>query len=254
MRLEGRVAVVTGGARGIGAAIVRRLAREGADVMIGDVLQAEGEAVATSLAELGRRGVFRRTDVSRPAEAAALVDAAVATLGRIDILVNDAGICPLVPIDEVDEATFDAVVGVNLKGTFFASQAAYRHMKAQRSGRIINIASPSAYTGGAMAVGGTVAVAPYAATKAGVVALTKSFSTSLAPYNVTVNAVTPGLVLSDMTRDWPEDRMNEILKTIPLGRLAHPDDIAAAVAYLASDDAAYVTGAVIDVTGGAWKR
>lgn len=244
MDLEGRVAVVTGGARGIGAAIARELTREGARVVVADVDLAGAEQTAAALEADGRAGLAVRADVSRVAEAHGLVASALDRCGRLDILVNNAGICPLATIEEVTEELFDRVVAVNLKGVFFVSQAAVAPFKAQRSGRIINIASVGGKTGGFMPV------APYSATKAGVISLTKSFASYLSPYGVTVNAIAPGPAATDLTRDWPADRVAALVSAIPFKRLATAEDIAPVAAFLASDRAGYITGEIVDVNGG----
>ncbi|MBI2939012.1 MAG: 3-oxoacyl-ACP reductase FabG [Chloroflexi bacterium] len=244
MDLIDRVAVVTGGGRGIGAAIAQGLARAGAQVVVADIDAETAERTAASLREWGGSALSGRADVSRVADAHNLVATTLERFGRLDILVNNAGICPLATIEEVTEDLFDRVMAVNLKGVFFVSQAAVKPFKEQRSGRIINIASVGGKTGGIMPV------APYSATKAGVISLTKSFASYLAPYGVTVNAIAPGPATTDMTRDWPADRVQAITQSIPLKRLARPEDIAAVAVFLASDKASYLTGEIVDVNGG----
>jgi 3-oxoacyl-[acyl-carrier protein] reductase len=244
MDLTDKVAVVTGAGRGLGAAIARRLAQAGARVVVADVDDATARATTAALRELGRDALAVRTDVSVVADARHLVEATLARFGRLDVLVNNAGICPLATIEEVTEELFDRVVAVNLKGAFFVSQAAVAPFKAQRAGRIVNIASVGGKTGGIMPL------APYAATKAGIISITKSFAAYLAPYGVTVNAIAPGPATTDMTRDWPADRVASIVASIPLRRLAAPEDIADVAAFLASDASRYMTGEVVDVNGG----
>jgi 3-oxoacyl-[acyl-carrier protein] reductase len=239
-----RVAVVTGAARGIGAAIAQSLADAGFQIVIADVDGPGGDETAARLAAKGRVAVAMQTDVSLVADARRLIAATLERFGRLDVLVNNAGICPLSPIEEVTEELFDRVVAVNLKGTFFVSQAAVQPFKAQRSGKIINIASIAGKTGGVMPV------APYSATKAGIISLTKSFASYLAPYGIAVNAIAPGPATTDLTRDWPADRMAAIAEAIPFKRLARPADIAGVAAFLASDQASYMTGEIVDVNGG----
>jgi NAD(P)-dependent dehydrogenase (short-subunit alcohol dehydrogenase family) len=239
-----RVAVVTGAARGIGAAIARALAKDGFQIVIADVDGPAGDQAAAQLTAEGRVAVSVRTDVSVLADTRRLIAATLEHFGRLDVLVNNAGICPLASIEEVTEDLFDRVVAVNLKGTFFVSQAAVQPFKAQRRGKIINIASIAGKTGGIMPV------APYSATKAGVISLTKSFASYLAPYGVSVNAITPGPATTDLTRDWPADRLAAIAEAIPFKRLARPEDIAGVAAFLASDQASYLTGEIVDVNGG----
>lgn len=244
MDLGERVAVVTGGARGIGAAIANGLNRAGARVVVADLDLAAAEETATRLRTAGPAAIAIRTDVRQVAEARALIAATRDRFGRLDILVNNAGICPLASIEEVTEELFDRVMAVNLKGVFFVSQAAVAPFKEQRSGKIINIASISGKSGGFMPL------TPYAATKAAVMSLTRSFAAYLAPYGVNVNAIAPGPAATDLTRDWPADRVAALVSNIPFKRFAQPDDIAAVAVFLASDSANYITGETVDVNGG----
>lgn len=244
MGLSERVAVVTGGGRGFGAAIGRELASGGARVVVADLDVEAAEATASELRRLGPEAVAVRTDVSAVADAGDLIVRTLERFGRLDVLVNNAGICPLATIEEVTEELFDRVVAVNLKGVFFVSQAAVPVFKEQRSGKIVNVASVGGKTGGMMPV------APYSATKAGVISLTKSFASYLAPYGVAVNAVAPGPATTDLTRDWPADRMAALAQAIPFKRLARPEEIAAVVGFLASERCTYMTGEIVDVNGG----
>ncbi|HEV8635373.1 MAG TPA: SDR family NAD(P)-dependent oxidoreductase [Chloroflexota bacterium] len=244
MGLSERVAVVTGGARGFGAAIGRELAGGGARVVVADLDVEAAEATASELRRLGPAAVAVRTDVSVVADARDLIVRTLERFGRLDVLINNAGICPLATIEEVTEELFDRVVAVNLKGVFFVSQAAVPVFKEQRSGKIVNVASVGGKTGGMMPV------APYSATKAGVISLTKSFASYLAPYGVAVNAVAPGPATTDLTRDWPADRMAALAQAIPFKRLARPEEIAAVVGFLASERCTYMTGEIVDVNGG----
>lgn len=244
MDLPDRVAIVTGAARGIGAAIATELNRAGARVVVADLDRDAAEDTARRLTADGPEAMAFRIDVSQITEASALVDATLHRFGRLDILVNNAGICPLAAIEEVTETLFDRVVAVNLKGTFFISQAVVKPFKGQRSGKIVNIASVGGKTGGIMPV------APYSATKAGIISLTKSFASYLAPYGVNVNAIAPGPATTDLTRAWPPERLESLANSIPLKRLAQPEDIAPVAVFLASDRAAYLTGEIVDVNGG----
>jgi NAD(P)-dependent dehydrogenase (short-subunit alcohol dehydrogenase family) len=239
-----RVAVVTGAARGFGAAITRALAVAGFTVVLADIDVAAAEDFRAGLIAEGREALVVLTDVSLVADAQRLIATTIDRFGRLDVLVNNAGICPLCPIEEVSEELFDRVISVNLKGTFFVSQAAVPHFKEQRFGKIINITSVGGKTGGMMPV------APYSATKAGIISLTKSFASYLAPYGVSVNAIAPGPATTDLTRDWPADRLAAIAEAIPFKRLARPEDIAGVAAFLASDQANYITGEIVDVNGG----
>ena len=242
--LTGKVAIVTGAARGLGREIAQALAEAGADVVIGDIQDEPGRLAVTELQKLGRRSHYLRADVAVVADCRRLIQETMGQLGRLDILVNNAGICPVAPIPDITEELWDRVLDINLKGAFFCSQAAAAILKEQRSGRIINISSIGAHTGGVMPV------AHYASSKGGLISMTKSFATYLAPFGVTVNAVAPGLMRTDLTSGWSEEDIASLAKRIPTGRLATTQEVAAVVAFLASDAASYITGATIDVNGG----
>lgn len=244
MRLEGRVAIVTGGARGIGAAIGRAFAQEGARVALADVDLAAAQRTAAELPPPGGPGLALAVDVADGKAIRAMVDQVRAEWGRVDILVNNAGICPLTPFEEITEAEWDRVLAVNLKGAFLCSQAVVGIMKAQRYGRIINISSVAGKMGGVM-VG-----AHYAVSKAGLLALTWCLARTYAPYGITANAVAPATVDTDLTRAWPEEMRASLARSIPLGRLARPEEVAAAAVFLASEEAGFITGEVLDVNGG----
>lgn len=238
-RLDGVRAVVTGGARGIGAAIARRLAVEGAHVAILDLLDAEGARVAD---ELG--GVFHRVDLSDPADTREQVSAAIADLGGVDLLVNSAGVFRLVTLLDLEIAEWDRVMDINARATLVTMQTVAPAMMAQRSGRIVNIASMAAKSGGAHE-------SHYAASKAAVVALTRAAAIEWGCHGITANAICPGYVLTEMgaaTRT--AEQVEEWSARSPLGRLGTPDDVAALVAHLASADACYITGQALNVTGG----
>jgi 3-oxoacyl-[acyl-carrier protein] reductase len=242
--LKGKAAVVTGGARGIGAAIARKLAGEGADIVVNDI--AAGEESDRLIAELTSAGVkaaFIAADISKSAEAKRLVEESIAALGRIDILVNNAGITRDNLIMRMSEEEWDAVIAVNLKGTFNCLQAATRPMLKQRSGAIVNLAS-------VVGVAGNPGQANYSASKAGVIGLTKTAAKELASRGIRVNAVAPGFIETDMTRQLPEEYTDKLKEHIPLGIFGTPENVADVVAFLAGDDAAYVTGEVVKIDGG----
>lgn len=250
MRLQGKRAVVTGSGRGIGRAIAIRLAREGADVAIND-LNVQGEARQT-LAEVeaaGRRGLLIQADISRTEDARRLIDDAVRQLGPLDILVNNAGIEKHAPFVEVTEADYDKVLGVNLKGAFFVTQAFVRHLLAdQRPGRVINISSVHEE----MPFPG---FSTYCLSKGGMQLLTRDLAVELGPYGITVNGIAPGAIATEINRALLDDkpRVERLLRQIPLGRMGKPDDVAALAAFLASPDADYITGSTYYVDGGlAW--
>ncbi|MDX9867036.1 MAG: 3-oxoacyl-[acyl-carrier-protein] reductase [Kiritimatiellia bacterium] len=242
-QFEGKVALVTGAARGIGQAIAGRLAREGADVVICD-LQAEWLAETAGMVEgFGRRALPLAVDVGDSAAVNACVQEAVQVFGKVDILVNNAGITKDTLLVRMSDEDWDAVIRVNLKGTFLFSRAAAKHMMKQRSGAIVNIASISGIIG-------TAGQANYAASKAGVIALTKSTANELAGRGVRANAIAPGFISSKMTDALSEDVRKQYLARIPLGRFGTVDDIAHAVVFLASEQASYLTGQTLNVNGG----
>ncbi|MCL5942190.1 MAG: SDR family oxidoreductase [Actinobacteria bacterium] len=238
---EGRVAIVTGAARGIGREIARQLAERGAAVAVVDV-DAQGALEAAEA--VGPKALAIACDVSSGHAVAAMVETVIAQLGRIDILVNNAGICERVSVEQITEEQWDRAIAVNLKGTFLVSRAVVPQMKSERSGRIINMASIAGKMGGLM-VG-----LHYAASKGGVLAFTRGLARELAPYGITVNAVCPSMVDTEMGRLFGDDEKRRYLAGVPLGRLATPEDVAAAVIYLASDAASYVTGETLGVNGG----
>lgn len=241
-RLAKKTVMITGAAGGIGRAIAKAVTDEGARAALCDIDLEGAREAAEGLVRQGREATFFRMDVSNPLEVHHVVTEVQTRLGRIDVAVNNAGVCPRIQIDDVTENDFDHIVGVNLKGTFFVSQAVARVMKQQQSGAIINMSSIGARTGG------VAASSVYAATKAGIIALTKSFARTLAPF-VTVNAIAPGVVDTEMMR-LPEDQVRGIVIQVPLGRMATPEEIAAVVVFLASLEASYLTGATLDVNGG----
>lgn len=242
--LEGKVAVVTGAARGIGAAVAVKLAEQGADVVVNDIVDEAGFAdVCAKIEANDARALTITADISKPAEAKRLVEEAISALGRIDILVNNAGITKDNLIMRMSEAEWDDVIAVNLKGTFNCLQAAARPMLKQRSGAIVNLAS-------VVGVVGNAGQANYAASKAGVIGLTKTAAKELASRGIRVNAVAPGFIETDMTKKLPEEFTGKLIEMIPLGFLGSPEHVADVVVFLASEAAAYVTGEVIKIDGG----
>ncbi len=244
MNFAGKTAVVTGGSRGLGRAVCLELAKGGANVVF---CYAGNEAAAketTAACEaLGAKALAVRCDVAKADEVKALMDAAVKEFGRIDILVNNAGITRDGLLMMMKEEDFDAVIAANLKGTFLCMKAVSRIMMKQRYGRIVNLSSVVGLRGNAGQVN-------YAASKAGVVGMTKSLAKELASRGVTVNAVAPGFIATDMTAAMTDAAKEATLASIPLQRLGAPEDVAHAVAFLASDEAAYITGQVLCVDGG----
>ncbi len=242
--LKGRVAVVTGGSRGIGRAIALRLAESGADVaLIYAGNQAAADETEQQVRELGVRAMAVQCDVSDAQQAAAAIKQVRAELGPIDILVNNAGITRDGISLRMKPDDFRRVIDVNLTGAFLMAQAAMSDFVRRRSGRIINISSASGLMGNA-------GQANYSAAKAGMIGLTKTLARELAGRGVTVNAVAPGFVKTEMTAAMNEAALSEGLKSVPMGRMAEPEEIAEAVAFLQSDRAAYITGTVLSVNGG----
>ena len=244
MTMNESVALVTGGSRGIGRAICLELARGGANVVF---CYAGNEAAAretvSACEALGAKALALRCDVSCEADVKALMDAALKTFGRIDILVNNAGITRDNLLMLMKPEDFDAVISANLKGAFLCMKAAARQMVKQRYGRIVNLSSVVGLRGNAGQVN-------YAASKAGVIGMTKSLAKELAGRNITVNAVAPGFIDTDMTAALTDAARTAALGAIPMGRMGAPEDVARAVAFLASDNAAYITGQVLAVDGG----
>jgi 3-oxoacyl-[acyl-carrier protein] reductase len=241
--LEGKTALVTGAARGIGQAIARKLAVEGCDVALCD-LKAEWLTETVGLIEAaGRKAKCFEADVSNAAAVEAVVSGVVEAFGKVDILVNNAGITKDTLMVRMSEQDWDAVLSVNLKGTFLFTKAVARPMMKQRSGAIVNVASIIGLIGNA-------GQCNYAASKAGVISLTKSAAKELAARNVRVNAVAPGFIQTRMTDVLPEEVRKKMLDLIPMSRFGRPEDVANVVLFLASDAAAYVTGQVLPVCGG----
>jgi NAD(P)-dependent dehydrogenase (short-subunit alcohol dehydrogenase family) len=253
-RLQDQVAMVTGAGSGNGKGIALRLAREGATLVLTDIDETTLHAVAEQVTALNRLCLAVVSDIADVAGTEAAIQQAVERFGRLDILVNNAGIIRISPFPDVTEEVWDLTMAVNARGLFFAMQAAARVMMAQRSGRIINIASVAGIEAKTLSP-------PYAASKAAVIALTKAAARALAQYQVTVNAIAPGLI--DTPFNWriddelgvqrglaPGELLRQRAQDIPLGRIGTPDDVAGVVAFLASSDAAYITGETIIVAGG----
>ena len=244
MRLSGKTALVTGASRGIGRAIALRFSAEGAFVVANYAGNeaAAGETLA-AIASAGGSAVLSRFDVGDAAQVDAAVKALVAERGRIDILVNNAGVTRDNLLMRLTEEDFDAVVRTNLKGTFLVTKVVSRQMIRQRGGRIVNMSSVVGEMGNA---GQSI----YAATKAGILGFTKAMARELASRAITVNAIAPGFITTDMTESLPEATRKEFAERIPLGRFGAPEEVAEVALFLASDAAAYVTGQVVGINGG----
>jgi 3-oxoacyl-[acyl-carrier protein] reductase len=244
MRLSGKVALVTGSARGIGRAIAEAFSAEGATVVVNDVgSDAGARETLSALAASGGKGAVEMFDVGDPAQVDAGVKRILEAQGRIDILVNNAGITRDNLLMRMSEEEFDAVLRVNLKGTWLLTRAVTRPMMKQRNGRVINLSSVVGMMGNA-------GQSNYAAAKAGIIGITKSLARELAPRNITVNAIAPGFIRTAMTEALPEAVQKGFLAQIPLGRFAEPGEVAELALFLASDAASYITGQVVGINGG----
>jgi 3-oxoacyl-[acyl-carrier protein] reductase len=244
MTLIGKVALVTGASRGIGRAIALKLAGQGADIAVNYAGNtAAAEKVAEEIRALGRRVMLCQCSVADAAACQDMVKAVVKEMGRLDILVNNAGITRDGLLMRMKEEDWDAVLTTNLKGVFNCTKAVLRTMMKQKSGRIVNMASVVGEMGNA-------GQANYAAAKAGVIGFTKATAKEVASRGITVNAVAPGFIATDMTKVLDETVQNQMLMAIPLGRQGQPEDVANAVSFLASEEAAYITGQVLNVDGG----
>ena len=243
MILKDKVAVITGGARGIGFAIAQKFAGEGSNIAICDVNEESLDKASQKLQQSGSQVITGKVDVTKFDEVQTFIQKILDKFGRIDILINNAGITRDSLVVRMGEADWDAVLDVNLKGAFNCTKAVAKPMMKQRGGRIINIASIIGITGNA-------GQANYAASKGGIIAFTKSVAKELASRNINVNAIAPGFIETDMTLKLSEEIKNSILKLIPLGKLGQTGDVADSALFLVSDNSAYITGQVIQVDGG----
>jgi 3-oxoacyl-[acyl-carrier protein] reductase len=244
MSFEGKTAVITGASRGIGRAIAEVLAERGADVVIADINQELAETTAQEIsANTGRRAIAVQVNVADLAACQHMVERSLTEFGKIDILINNAGITRDNLIMRMDEADFDLVIDINLKGVWNCSKAVVRSMMKQRYGRIINVSSVSG-------IGGLPGQTNYSASKAGVIGITKALAKEVAARNITVNAVAPGYVTTVLTKDLSDEIKDFASRITPIQRWAEPREIAYAVAFFASDEASYITGQVLRVDGG----
>ncbi|MDP4162063.1 MAG: 3-oxoacyl-[acyl-carrier-protein] reductase [Bacillota bacterium] len=244
MNLEGKAVLVTGASRGIGREIALELARQGADVAVNfSGSEAKANETVDEIKALGRDAFAIKCDVSNSESVTEMVKATIERFGKLDVLVNNAGITKDNLLMRMKEEEWDSVININLKGVFLCTKAVTRQMMKQRSGRIINIAS-------IVGVSGNPGQANYVAAKAGVIGLTKTTAKELASRHITVNAIAPGFISTDMTEKLTEEVKVEMMKIIPLARFGEPKDIAKATAFLASDDSSYITGQTIHIDGG----
>ncbi len=243
MELEGKVALVTGGAQGIGRAIGLLLAQRGATIVISDINIQKAEETAKEIETLGRKAMAVQVDVGNYQEVENMVDAIVERFSRIDILVNNAGITRDKLILRMSEEDWDSVIRINLKGTFNCTKAVLKYMSRQRSGKIVNIASVVGMMGNA-------GQANYSASKAGIIGFTKTIAREFAQRGINVNAIAPGYIQTPMTDVLPEKVKEELRRLIPMERLGQPEDVAQAVLFLVSEASSYITGQVLNVNGG----
>jgi 3-oxoacyl-[acyl-carrier protein] reductase len=242
-----QTAFVTGAARALGAAIARELHASGRNVVLTDI-DAAVEETAKAIDPSGARAIARRLDVRDEHAFATTFEAAVVRFGSVDIMVNNAARTATGSVWDISPGDWDDVLAINLRGVFFGCRIAGRHMRERRAGRIINLSSIAGQQG-SLATG-----AHYAASKAGIIVLTKIFAQELAPFSITVNAIAPSAIDGPAVAAMPPEKIAAIVSTVPLGRLGRPEDVSAAVLYLASDNASYVTGTTLDVNGGRLMR
>lgn len=242
MILRDQAALVTGGGAGIGEATARLLAENGAAVMVGDWNEESAKATAAAIGKAGGRAAYVKCDVARQAQAQRAVDMTVETFGRIDILINNAGIARDATALKMTPEQWDEVIGVNLSGVFYCSQAAGRHMRERGYGRIVNASSISCF--------GNFGQTNYAATKAGLVGMTRTMAIELGKYGITVNAIAPGFIKTAMTDGMPEEIRDASIKRIPVGRIGQPEDIARIYLFLVSPDSGFITGGLVVADGG----
>jgi 3-oxoacyl-[acyl-carrier protein] reductase len=244
-KLDKRVALITGAASGIGRAIAMKFADEGAYISLIDIDSQRAENLASELRKSGKKAISIQCDVANENQVDQAVEQTKKEFGSIHILVNNAGISPLMPFEEIAKADWDRVMDINLTGPFLMTKASFSHIKkAGLIGRVINIGSLAGQIGG-IAVG-----LHYTAAKGGIMAMTKQLAKLLAPFNATANNIAPGTTDTPLVQDWPEETRLALIKQIPLGRLATPEDVANAALFIASDDAQFITGATINVNGG----
>jgi len=244
MIMDGKVAIVTGAGQGIGRAIALSLSEKGANLVIADINGKTAFEVVKEIEASGRKAISVQSDVSKVNDIKKIVKIAVQKFLTVDILVNNAGILHMTKIEDITEEEWDRMMSVNLKSVFFMSKQVLPYMKSQKSGRIINISSLAGRMGG-YANG-----VAYSASKAGVIGLTMALARRVAEFDITVNAVAPGTVESEMIKQISAEERETLKQTIPLKRLGKPENIAEVVAFLASDASSFMTGAVIDVNGG----
>jgi 3-oxoacyl-[acyl-carrier protein] reductase len=248
MKLDGRAAIVTGAAQGLGEAIARALHARGSRVVLADLNAELAEKTAAAIDKTGERAWAEEVDVRERASLERVIEGTVERCGGIDVMVNNAARTVSRSFWEIAQDEWDDVLAVNLRGVFFGCQLAGEHMRERGRGRIINLSSLAGQQGG------SVAGAHYAASKAGIIVLTKIVAQELAPHGVTANAIAPAAVRTPVMDDLPADRLEAVRQRIPVGRFGDPEEVGALAAFLASDEAGYITGATFDVNGGLLMR
>jgi NAD(P)-dependent dehydrogenase (short-subunit alcohol dehydrogenase family) len=244
MDLSGKTAIVTGAGKGIGWAIAERLARDGANLVIAEIDKKNGEEKAVTIRKTGRESLAVQMDVSQWSDVERMVQETMSRFHRLDILVNNAGILgAYYPVMEYPEEMWDQIIAVHLKGTFLCCKAVLPIMKNQGYGKIVNIASVAGKEG-------NVNMAPYSAAKAGIIGLTKTLGREMAPYNIYVNCVSPALMATDMIKEMTPEQLALLISKIPMGRPGKPEEVAAVVKFLVSDESSFVTGQCYDISGG----
>ncbi len=243
MQLQGQVALITGAGRGIGKAIALRFAREGADIAVLDINGDGAQATADEIHALGRRTFVKTVDVAHCEDAQAAVHEAAAALGRLDIIVNNAGIGKAQHFLSVTKENWERHINIHLNGSFYCAQAAAQEMAKRQYGRIINIASIAGLIG-------PIDLAPYGAAKAGIIGMTRTAALDLADYGITANAIAPGPIDTELLRTWPPDALRDRAQHMPIARLGTVEEVAHAALFLASPDSGFITGTVLTVDGG----
>ncbi len=243
MTLDGKVAIITGAGQGIGKTTALRFARDGAKVAVVEINEGTGQSATQEIQDQVGEAMFVKADVADHADAARMVQEVHEHFGQIDVLINNAGILRDAQLHKMDEADFDAVINVNLKGTFNCTQAVAPIMREQGAGSIVNAAS-------VVGLHGNFGQTNYVASKAGVIGMAKTWAKELGRKGVRVNAVAPGFISTEMIQNMPEKIVNQMQSQVPMGRLGEPEEVAAVYAFLASDEASYINGTVISVDGG----